>query len=381
MDLRAEVVIVGGGVVGTSIAWHLARAGVRDVVLVERDELAAGSTSKAAGGVRAQFSDELNIQLGARSLEAFGRFEEEVGQDIGLHRVGYLFLLSTPGQVAAFEAGVRLQNSLGVPSRLLTPEEARRLSPLIRTDGLLAAAYSPDDGHCTPEAVVHGYATAARAHGARILRHTEVTGIELRGDTVTAVGTTLGRIETGTVICAAGAWSRAVGAMVGVELPVRPLRRQIAVTGPVPGLPPTLPMTIDFTTSLYFHREGPGLLLGMSDPDERPGFATDTHDRWIPRLAEAMRQRAPALLDAPRTGGWAGLYENTPDHNALIGEAPDVSRFLYATGFSGHGFLQGPAVGEVIRDLYLGRVPFLDISPLSAGRFAADAPRPEANLV
>ncbi|MFE9355433.1 NAD(P)/FAD-dependent oxidoreductase [Streptomyces olivaceoviridis] len=381
MDLRAEVVIVGGGVVGTSIAWHLARAGVRDVVLVERDELAAGSTSKAAGGVRAQFSDELNIRLGARSLEAFGRFEEEVGQDIGLHRVGYLFLLSTPGQVAAFEAGVRLQNSLGVPSRLLTPEEARRLSPLIRTDGLLAAAYSPDDGHCTPEAVVHGYATAARAHGARILRHTEVTGIELRGDTVTAVGTTLGRIETGTVICAAGAWSRAVGAMVGVELPVRPLRRQIAVTGPMPGLPPTLPMTIDFTTSLYFHREGPGLLLGMSDPDERPGFATDTHDRWIPRLAEAMRQRAPALLDAPRTGGWAGLYENTPDHNALIGEAPDVSRFLYATGFSGHGFLQGPAVGEVIRDLYLGRVPFLDISPLSAGRFAADAPRPEANLV
>ncbi|MGW5494626.1 NAD(P)/FAD-dependent oxidoreductase [Streptomyces olivaceoviridis] len=381
MDLRAEVVVVGGGVVGTSIAWHLARAGVRDVVLVERDELAAGSTSKAAGGVRAQFSDELNIRLGARSLEAFGRFEEEVGQDIGLHRVGYLFLLSTPGQVAAFEAGVRLQNSLGVPSRLLTPEEARRLSPLIRTDGLLAAAYSPDDGHCTPEAVVHGYATAARAHGARILRHTEVTGIELRGDTVTVVGTTLGRIETGTVICAAGAWSRAVGAMVGVELPVRPLRRQIAVTGPVPGLPPTLPMTIDFTTSLYFHREGPGLLLGMSDPDERPGFATDTHDRWIPRLAEAMRQRAPALLDAPRTGGWAGLYENTPDHNALIGEAPDVSRFLYATGFSGHGFLQAPAVGEVIRDLYLGRVPFLDISPLSAGRFAADAPRPEANLV
>ncbi|MEU6665053.1 FAD-binding oxidoreductase [Streptomyces sp. NPDC046727] len=381
MNLRARVVIVGGGVMGTSIAWHLARAGVRDVVLVERDELAAGSTSKAAGGVRAQFSDELNIQLGARGLEAFGRFEEEVGQDIGLHRVGYLFLLSTPEEVASFEAGVRLQNSLGVPSRLLTPQEAHRLSPLITTDGLLAAAYSPDDGHCTPEAVVHGYATAARTHGARILRHTEVTGIELHGDTITAVSTTRGRIETDTVICAAGAWSRAVGAMAGVELPVQPLRRQIAVTEPVPGLPPTLPMTIDFTTSLYFHREGPGLLLGMSDPDERPGFATDTHDRWIPRLAEAMQRRAPALLDLRRTGGWAGLYENTPDHNALIGEAASVSRFLYATGFSGHGFLQGPAVGEVIRDLYLGRVPFLDISPLSAGRFAVDAPRPEANLV
>ncbi|MEV1083414.1 FAD-binding oxidoreductase [Streptomyces sp. NPDC050211] len=381
MKLQARVVVIGGGVMGTSIAYHLARAGVRDVVLVERDELGAGSTSKAAGGVRAQFSDELNIQLGARSLEAFGRFQEEIGHDIGLHRVGYLFLLSTPEQVAGFEAGVRLQNSLGVASRMITPAEAHRLSPLISTDGLLAAAFSPDDGHCTPESVVHGYATAAREYGARILRHTDVTGIERDGDTITAVRTTLGSITTDTVICAAGAWSKAVGAMAGVELPVEPLRRQIAVTEPVQGLPPDLPMTIDFSTSLYFHTEGPGLLLGMSDPDERPGFATDPHDRWIPRLAEAMQRRAPALLDLRRTGGWAGLYENTPDHNALIGEATSPSRFLYATGFSGHGFLQGPAVGEVVRDLYLGRVPFVDVSPLSAGRFAADAPRPEANLV
>lgn len=379
--MQADVVIIGGGVIGTSIACHLARAGVRDVLLVERDELAAGSTSKAAGGVRAQFSDELNIQLGARSLEAFARFQQDTGHDIGLHRVGYLFLLSTPEDVASFEASVRLQNSLGVPSRIIAPEEARRLSPPIGTDGLLAAAWSPDDGHCTPEAVVHGYAAVARAHGARILRHTEVTGIERRGDSITAVTTTLGRIATDTVICAAGAWSRAVGAMAGVDLPVQPLRRQIAVTQAVPGLPPALPMTIDFTTSLYFHAEGPGLLVGMSDPEETPGFATDTHDRWVPRLTEAMARRAPALLDLRRTGGWAGLYENTPDHNALIGEASSVSRFLYATGFSGHGFLQAPAVGEVIRDLYLGRVPFLDVRPLSAGRFAADAPRPEANLV
>jgi sarcosine oxidase subunit beta len=378
---QAEVVVIGGGVIGTSIAYHLARAGVRDVILVERDELAAGSTSKAAGGVRAQFSDGLNVQLGARSLEAFARFEEDTGYDIGLHRVGYLFLLSTPEDVASFEAGVRLQNSLNVPSRMIDPAEARRLSPLISTEGLLAAAYSPDDGHCTPEAVVHGYASAARAHGATILRHTDVTGIETHGDTITAVVTTLGRIDTRTVICAAGAWSKAIGAMAGVDLPVQPLRRQIAVTEPVTGLPPNLPMTIDFTTSLYFHTEGPGLLVGMSDPDERPGFATDTHDRWIPRLAEAMRRRAPDLLDLRRTGGWAGLYENTPDHNALIGEATSVSRFLYATGFSGHGFLQGPAVGEVVRDLYLGHVPFVDVSPLSAGRFAADAPRPEVNLV
>ena len=381
MKRQAEVVVIGGGVIGTSIAYHLARAGVRDVVLVERDELAAGSTSKAAGGVRAQFSDGLNVQLGARSLEAFEHFEEDTGHDIGLHRVGYLFLLSTPEDVANFETGVRLQNSLDVPSRIIDPAEARRLSPLISTEGLIAAAYSPDDGHCTPEAVVHGYAAAARSYGATIMRHTDVTGIETHGDTITAVLTTLGRIDTNTVICAAGAWSKGIGAMAGVDLPVQPLRRQIAVTEPVTGLPPDLPMTIDFTTSLYFHTEGPGLLVGMSDPDERPGFATDTHDRWIPRLADAMRRRAPDLLELRRTGGWAGLYENTPDHNALIGEATSVSRFLYATGFSGHGFLQGPAVGEVVRDLYLGHVPFVDVSPLSAGRFAADAPRPEVNLV
>ncbi|MEW2420739.1 FAD-binding oxidoreductase [Streptomyces nigra] len=381
MTAHASAVVVGGGVIGTGIAYHLARAGVPDVVLVERDELASGSTSKAAGGVRAQFSDELNIRLGARSLAAFARFEQDTGYDIGLHRVGYLFLLSTPEDVTAFEAAVRLQNSLGVPSRMIDPAEARELSPLISTDGLLAAAYSPDDGHCTPESVVHGYAAAARRHGARILRHTTVTGTERHGDRITGVTTNAGRIATDTVICAAGAWSRAVGAMAGVDLPVEPLRRQIAVTAPVDALPPRLPMTIDFTTSLYFHTEGPGLLLGMSDPDERPGFDTSTHDRWIPRLADAMRHRAPALLDLRRTGGWAGLYEVTPDHNALIGEATSVSRFLYATGFSGHGFLQGPAVGEVVRDLYLGRVPFVDVSPLSAGRFAAGAPRPEAHRV
>ncbi|PBC60110.1 sarcosine oxidase subunit beta [Streptomyces sp. Tue6028] len=381
MNRTARVVVVGGGVIGTSIAYHLARAGVPDVVLVERDELASGSTSRAAGGVRAQFSDELNIQLGARSLEAFARFAEEPGHDIGLHRVGYLFLLSAPDEVEAFRAGVRLQNALGVPSRMIDPAEARRLSPLISTEGLLAAAFSPDDGHCTPEAVVQGYAAGARRHGATLLRHCEVTGIETHGDSVTAVVTDLGRIATDTVVCAAGAWSRGIGAMAGVDLPVEPLRRQIAVTEPVPGLPPGLPMTIDFTSSLYFHAEGPGLLLGMSDPDETPGFSTRTHDRWIPRLYEAMRHRAPALLDLRRTGGWAGLYEVTPDHNALIGEARSLSRFLYATGFSGHGFLQGPAVGEVVRDLYLGRAPFVDVGPLSADRFAADAPRHEVNVV
>ncbi|WP_230421130.1 NAD(P)/FAD-dependent oxidoreductase [Actinomadura soli] len=378
---RAEVVIVGGGVMGTSIAFHLAEAGVRRVVLVERGELGSGSTCKAAGGVRAQFSDEVNIRLGARSLDAFARFGERPGQEIDLRRVGYLFLLSRPEDVAAFERGVALQNDLGVPSRMIPAAQARRLSPLIETDGLLAAAFSPDDGHCTPESVVLGYASGARRHGATILTHCEVAGIETDGGGIRAVGTSRGRIATSAVVCAAGAWSAAVGAMAGVELPVEPLRRQIVFTEPIRDLPRPVPMTIDFATSFYFHGEGEGLMLGMSDPEERPGFRLDRSDAWLPRLTEAIGSRAPRLLDVGLTGGWAGLYEVTPDHNALIGEDAGVSRFLYATGFSGHGFLQGPAVGEVVRDLYLGREPFTDVSPFSADRFAGDGPRPELNRV
>ncbi|TYB41958.1 NAD(P)/FAD-dependent oxidoreductase [Actinomadura chibensis] len=379
--MEAEVVVIGGGVMGTSIAFHLAEAGVRGVVLVERDELGSGSTCKAAGGVRAQFSDEVNIRLGARSLEAFGRFGERPGQEIDLRRVGYLFLLSRPEDVASFEAGVALQNELGVPSRMVSAAEARRLSPLIDTGGLLGAAFSPDDGHCTPESVVLGYATGARRHGATIRTHCEVLGIETDGGEVTAVATSRGRIATSAVVCAAGPWSAAVGRMAGVDLPVEPLRRQIVFTEPIPGLPRPVPMTIDFTTTFYFHGEGEGLMLGMSDPDEEPGFALDRSDAWLPRLTAAIASRAPSLLDVGLTGGWAGLYEVTPDHNALIGEDASVSRFLYATGFSGHGFLQGPAVGEVVRDLYLGREPFVDVGPLHATRYSGDGHRPELNRV
>ncbi|NDU75340.1 FAD-dependent oxidoreductase [Actinomadura sp. DSM 109109] len=381
METEADVVVIGGGVMGTSVAFHLAEAGVRRVVLVERDGLGSGSTCRAAGGVRAQFSDEVNIRLGARSLEAFGRFSRRPGQEIDLHRVGYLFLLSRPEDVAAFEAGVALQNELGVPSRMLSAAQARRLSPLISTDGLLAAAFSPDDGHCTPESVVLGYATGARRHGAAIHTRCEVLGIETRDGRIGAVRTSRGRIRTPAVVCTAGAWSAAVGRMAGVDLPVEPLRRQIVFTEPIPDLPRPVPMTIDFATSFYFHAEGEGLMIGMSDPGERPGFFLGRSDAWLPRLTEAIGARAPRLLDVGLTGGWAGLYEVTPDHNALIGEDPSLSRFLYATGFSGHGFLQGPAVGEVVRDLYLGRAPFTDVGPLHAARFAGDALRPETNRV
>jgi sarcosine oxidase subunit beta len=378
---RASVVIIGGGVIGVSTAYHLAAAGVPDVVLVDKGALGSGSTCKAAGGIRAQFSDRVNIELGLRSLEAFRGFRERFGQEIDLHEVGYLFLLDSPESVRAFEQNVALQNELGVPSRMISVAEAKRMSPLIDADGLLAATFSPTDGHCTPESVVLGYAAAARRNGARLITNCAATGIEIDADRIVAVDTEGGRIEADTVICATGAWSAQVGAWVGVDLPVTPLRRQILVSEPIPDLDPATPFTIDFGTSFYFHTEGKGLLLGMSDPDETPGFKLTRSDSWLPGLGEAMARRAPALGDVGIASGWAGLYEQTPDHNALIGEATGVSRFLYATGFSGHGFLMGPAVGEVMRDLYLGQQPFTDISGFHASRFAGSEIRPELNIV
>ncbi|WTN38465.1 FAD-binding oxidoreductase [Streptomyces sp. NBC_00631] len=247
-------------------------------------------------------------------------------------------------------------------------------------DGLLAAAYSPDDGHCSPESVVLGYATAARRYGAHLETHCEVLGIDTLGGEVRAVRTSRGTIATSTVVCAAGAWSAAVGDMVGTTLPVVPYQRQIVFTEPyAPELP--APMTIDFSSAFHFRREGRGFLLGMSDPDEPPGFRLKPSETWLPRLTEVLTRRVPKLLDAGLAGGWTGLYEITPDHNALIGEATDMGRFLYACGFSGHGFLQAPAVGEVVRDLVLNRQPFVDITPLNVGRFTGERLRIEANYV
>jgi sarcosine oxidase subunit beta len=377
---HADVVIVGGGVVGASAAFHLAEAGV-DVVLVERGALASGSTSRAAGGVRAQFSDAINIQIAQRSLAAFTAFAQRPGWEIDFKQVGYLFVLSRQADLEIFRRNVELQNSLGVPSRMVSADEAKSLCPLLGEEGVLGGAFSPTDGHATPEAVVQGYAYAARQLGAHLRVGCEVMDVSVRAGDITDVVTSHGTIRTSTVICAAGAWSRGVGELVGVNLPVTPLRRQILFTEPIEDLPSGLPMTIDFSSTFYFHREGPSLLLGMSDRNETPGFKTESTDDWIPELLDIAAQRAPRVTSVGIRGGWAGLYEVTPDHNALIGEAAGVSRFLYATGFSGHGFLQGPAVGEIMRDLVLQREPVVDVSGLSAERFDESELRPEYNVV
>lgn len=367
---------------GASIAFHLAEAGVRDIVVVERGELACGSSGKPIGGVRAHFSDPLNIELGSRSLRAFQDFPHRPGADIRLDTVGYLFLLTGERQAADFTESVRLQNSLGVPSRVVDADEARRLCPYLSTDGLVAAVHSPTDGHARPGLVVHGYADAAAGAGVRFATHTRVTGMDTTADRVSAVHTDRGAVACSTVICTAGAWSGQIGAMAGVDLPVRPVRRQLAFTERLSPPAPRIPFTIDFTSSAYFHNSADGLLFGLADPRQAEGFDTTWTSEWLDLFQDVVRHRAPALAEMPIADGWAGLYEVTPDHNALIGRSGELPNFLYATGFSGHGFLQAPAVGEIVRDLHLEREPCVDITPMSADRFrTGDASRPEAHVV
>lgn len=379
LPAAADVVVIGGGVMGASTAFHLAEAGV-SVVLLERGDLAGGSTSKAAGGIRANFSDELNIALGKRSLELFHDFPNRPGQEIDLHTSGYLFVLTDQESLEHFTEAVSLQREMGIDARMVSVEEALTLSPLLDPSGVLGAAYSPDDGHCSPESVVLGYATGARHHGAVILTGCEATGINTEAGLITSVETSLGTIETTCVVNCAGAWSPLIAQMVGLDLPVVPVRRELLITEPMPE-PVEMAFTIDYSTSLYWHREGPGILTGFSDKSVAMGFGLTRDPEFPGKLAELAAERAPALLDLGVQTGWAGLYEVTPDHNALLGEFTDVSRMLYATGFSGHGFLQGPAVGEILRDMYLGLTPFVDVSALDVSRFARGELRPERNIV
>ena len=378
----AEVVVIGGGVIGVSCAFRLAEAGV-DVLLLERDGLGEGSTAKAAGGIRSSFTSRVNVELGLRGLAEYSTFSETFGTEIDFRRDGYLYLITDPADVPAFGHCAELQREHGVRSHLLDPAEVRDVLPLLEPDGVVAALWSPDDAKATPDAVVQGYARAARARGAQLRTGVEVTGIERDGDTLTGVVTTAGFVRTGAVVCAAGAWSGRVGELAGLDLPVRPFRRQVVFTGPVPGLPESVPLTIEMPSAFYFHREGAGLAMSFCEDDGFPGFGTHYEaGEWLPRLAELAGRRIPAVLDAGIRTAWAGLYEMTPDRNQIIGESVLLSRFFYATGFSGHGFQMGPATGELVRDLYLGRRLAVDIAELDVRRFAAAGTAPaEHNIV
>lgn len=382
---RAAAVVIGGGVLGVSVAHHLAAGGLSDVVVLEAAELGAGSSAKPLGGVRATFSDPANVELAAWSLRRYLDFGAEVACDIGLHRVGYLFLVRDDADLPVCEDAVAVQNAFGAGARVIGPQEAAALCPPVDPAALVAASWSPRDGFAQPARVVDGYAAAATRAGATICTRTAATGIELTGGRVAGVQVGDRLVATDTVICCAGAWSARVGDWVGVDLPVTPVKRQIAITPPRRGGWPRVPFTLDLATTMYFHNASfgartaaadDGLLVGISDPDTPDGFDREPSEEWLPGFRAAARVCAPGLADLPTTGGWAGLYENTPDHNALIGASDRVPGFLYATGFSGHGFLQAPGAGRIVADLVLGRRPFMDPAPFSAERFARRAERP-----
>jgi len=369
---RADVVIIGGGAVGTSIAYHLAERGVgRGVVLLERHTLGSGSTGRSAGGIRSQFSTEVNILFSLESV-AFWR---AIANEVDYREIGYLFLASTQQQREQFERNIALQNALGVPSRLVEPEGISQLVPGMRTDDLAAGAYSAEDALAGPNEAVQWFARRAREGGVQIREGIEVLGIDTRGDRVQAVETTDGRMETRVVVNAAGAWAGVVGKMAGLDVPVKGYRRELFVSEPVSlDVIPEVPLVIDLQVGWYFRREGAGILMSGAR-DTHPSF--DTHVDWagLPRIAEFATWRMPPLAGV-RFGdkAWAGLYDVSPDDHAIIGTVPSVAGFYCANGFSGHGFQHSPATGRVLSELILdGHVSGLDVAPLSITRFRSGA--------
>jgi sarcosine oxidase subunit beta len=375
----ASVVIVGGGVMGASLAYHLAVHGQRDVLVLERGELfGQGATGKCAGGVRHQFGSEINIRLSVASIRMLERFEDEPGHAIGLRQCGYVFLLTRDADVAAFEANVRLQHRLGVDTHWLSPADVARLlpRPLFQTDDVLAATFYGRDGLTDPSSVVDGYVSGARRLGATLLTNIDVTGLKLNdsGDRVVSVHTSRGIVEAEQVVNAAGPWAGEVGRLLGLELPISPLRRQMLVTSPLPEVPPDLPFVIDFAPGLYFHREGPGILTGQSNPAQTPGFDERVDLEWEQRHLAAAIARMPVLERAALMHHWAGLYEMTPDAHPLVGRLTPFANAFVVAGFSGHGFMHGPIAGKLLAEVMLdGRATTLDITPLAPERFISTA--------
>jgi sarcosine oxidase, subunit beta len=377
----ADVVIIGGGVMGSSIAYHLAKEKVRVILLERESRLGTGATGRCSGGVRHQFSNPANVRLSLASLRKLRALPEELDCDIDMHFDGYLFLITSEKGLENFRASAAMQNALGVSTEILTPDQIARLVSHVNLDDVLAGSYSREDGVADPHGVTSGYASAAKKLGAEITLSSDVVAIKKQGSRITSVCTPTDEIATSMVVNAAGPWSASVGEMAGVAVPVEPYRRHVFITHGFPEVPRNHIFVIDFETSFYFHREGEGVLMGMSDPDEPSSFIDAVDWNFLDRVTDVGVRRFPPLAKASIRRAWAGLYEVTPDANPIIGEATQLPGFFLATGFSGHGFMHGPVVGELVADLILRRQPQIDISSFSPDRFSRTAARPEVNVV
>jgi sarcosine oxidase subunit beta len=369
MEKTADVVIIGGGVIGVSIAYHLALKRAGKVILLEKGQLGEGSTSRCVGGIRTQFSTEINIFFSLESIKTFERFEEEFGINPEFKRIGYLFLATTELEMRVFKENIKLQRKFGIPVELLNPDEIKARWPYLRVDDILGGTFCPWDGYAGPNEVLSGFVSGAKKAGVRIYEGTEVLGISLGKGKVNGVKTKREEISTPIVVNAGGPFASAIGEMAGVKIPVKPLRRQIFITAPFHLTNQAIPLTIDFHKGLYFRQEVDGLLL--SGPlDSEPSFNLGIDYEAMAETSENAIYRVPILERARIARGWAGLYEISPDHHAILGKVPEVEGFILANGFSGHGFQHSPAVGKVIAELIVeGKATTIDISPLSIERF------------
>ena len=368
----ASVVVIGGGVVGCSIAYHLARRGQRDVVVVEREAVGSGTTSKAAGGIRSQFPTETEIRFSLEAIRVFERFEEEFGVDIGYRRIGYLFLISDPEDLAGYRERMALQRRLGVDVREIAPAEAKAIVPALRVDDLIAAVWGPTDGMAGPAEVTSGFARRAREMGVRIVEGVSVTGIDVAHGGAQGVTTSAGSISTPLVINAAGPSAARVGRLAGVQVSVHPRRRHIFYTEPFPEISGPVPLTTDRASGFYFRKEMEQLLLSPGDVEDiGEDFDVPVDRARIDETVEKALHRIPVVEKARIAGGWAGLRPLTPDDHAIIGWAPGVDGFFLAVGFGGHGFQHSPATGRYVAEWILDGAPSLDLSLFDPGRFAA----------
>jgi sarcosine oxidase subunit beta len=367
---KADVVVIGGGIIGVSVAYYLALKGVPQVLLLERGMMGQGSTGKCAGGIRSQFSTEINVKFSLLSRSVFDSFEENFQVNPEFRRVGYLFLASQEGQWAQLRRNAQLLEAHGVAPELLEPDEISRKWPFLEVHDLLGGSYSPDDGYAGPYEVLQGFAKGARSLGARLAEGVEVKSIRVSGGRVLGVQTSQGRlVATEQVVNAAGPQAGLVASMAGLDLPVKPYRRQLFFTDPFPHLPEQFPLTIDLELGWYMRREGKGLLL--SGPQDQESSFNENVDfdskEWT---AERSLHRCPVLEKARIARGWAGLYEVSPDHHAIIGEFPELKGFLCVNGFSGHGFQHSPAAGMVAAEFIVdGKASSIDIHPLRPTRF------------
>jgi sarcosine oxidase subunit beta len=382
MRSTADAVIIGGGIIGMSVAFHLARANYGSIVLVEKEQFTgSGATSKAAGGIRAQFSTKVNIEMSMLSIDAFERFKEDTGSDALFDQVGYMFLLTNEDDVATYKKQYELQRSLGLDVELLKPEDIGQYAPHIRLDDVLLATFCKRDGLGDPHEFLSGYEHAARDMGVDIELEAGVNSITVSNRKITGVSTVRGDISTNLVINCAGPHSALIAKMIGVDLPVEPIRRQCVTTGQLDFVKPFFPMVVDVASGLYHHKESKGLLLGWADKNVEPSFDVSIDPDYTDTMLEKGLYRIPQLETAEIANQWAGLYESTPDHHAVIGWEPSVGGMMHITGFSGHGFMHAPAAGQVAAELITGKQPSVDISPLSMERFSKGSLVEETNVI